>query len=416
MYLKLVRTLLVFSFLSRLAGSARTPSILEFPKISTLLPQTRQPALEQDNESSNEGVFALHNISDPLLKKLELGHYVVVSGNTGQLLQSPAAPDTFHAAVRRERLRRSALSLLSLAGGGLGWHWPWDRRDVEPRPSNPNITFDLDSALETVKLASVAYCKPSNIVANNCSKCSELPGLEPVEAVFDEAWDLQAYSGWMASPLTGRREMVIGFRGTDSHSVYNWAENLHATKTDFQLPYPAAEGVRVHSGFFRSYNNSSLREHLIRSVKGMLEEDPDARLHVVGHSLGGAMASICALEMRLVLGVKDVRVTTFGSPRVGNAEFYRLFQGALPESRRFTHGHDIVPSVPVVYMGFNHVATEFFSIEVMYDKLLPKLQLVIVCDGTGEDPACHAGQCGYTSCTSVRDHLHYLNLRINGCD
>ena len=30
----------------------------------------------------------------------------------------------------------------------------------------------------------------------------------------------------------------MGFRGTDASSIYNWAENLRATKTDFELPYP----------------------------------------------------------------------------------------------------------------------------------------------------------------------------------
>lgn len=70
------------------------------------------------------------------------------------------------------------------------------------------------------------------------------------------------------------------------------------------------------------------------------------------------MASICALEMRLVLGVEDVRVTTFGSPRVGNDKFHSLFDRVLKRTRRFTHNNDIVPSVPTVFMGFQHVATE----------------------------------------------------------
>ena len=40
--------------------------------------------------------------------------------------------------------------------------------------------------------------------------------------------------------MTGEKEMVVAFRGTDAHSIYNWAENLRATKTDFELPYPGA--------------------------------------------------------------------------------------------------------------------------------------------------------------------------------
>lgn len=40
--------------------------------------------------------------------------------------------------------------------------------------------------------------------------------------------------------VTGEKEMVIAFRGTDALSLYNWVENLRATKTDFELPYPGA--------------------------------------------------------------------------------------------------------------------------------------------------------------------------------
>lgn len=47
-------------------------------------------------------------------------------------------------------------------------------------------------------------------------------------------------SGWMESMVTGEKEMVIAFRGTDALSLYNWVENLRATKTDFELPYPGA--------------------------------------------------------------------------------------------------------------------------------------------------------------------------------
>jgi predicted lipase len=47
-------------------------------------------------------------------------------------------------------------------------------------------------------------------------------------------------------------------------------------------------------------------------------------LHVfcTGHSLGGALATLCALEMRQRLGLR-VELYTFGSPRVGSPQFAR---------------------------------------------------------------------------------------------
>eukprot|EP00192_Tetraselmis_astigmatica_P025377 CAMPEP_0117674544 /NCGR_PEP_ID=MMETSP0804-20121206/15100_1 /TAXON_ID=1074897 /ORGANISM="Tetraselmis astigmatica, Strain CCMP880" /LENGTH=422 /DNA_ID=CAMNT_0005483431 /DNA_START=67 /DNA_END=1336 /DNA_ORIENTATION=+ len=337
------------------------------------------PSQQLDNQDI---AVPLWNMTDSLLEKLALGQYTVVPPS-GTGLQG-VLTGALEAAVAEERARRAATATAL----DLGWHWPWSRKkrgdggDSRPsHKSNPNMTFDLDIALESLALTSLAYCEPSLVVAGNCSRCKEVPGLTPRAAIHDSSWNLQGYSGWLESSVTGEKEMVVGFRGTDAHSIYNWAENLRATKTDFQLPYPDAEGARVHSGFFRSYNNSALREAMLMSVLEMMDEHPGAPLHVVGHSLGGAMASICALEMRLVLGVEDVRITTFGSPRVGNDKFHNLFDNVLQRSRRFTHNNDIVPSVPTMFMGFQHVATELFVLDVKFDKLLPSLQLVIIVTG-----------------------------------
>ena len=42
--------------------------------------------------------------------------------------------------------------------------------------------------------------------------------------------------------------MIVAFRGTDSHSIYNWVENMHYWRTDFSVPYPGATGAAVHTG------------------------------------------------------------------------------------------------------------------------------------------------------------------------
>ena len=62
--------------------------------------------------------------------------------------------------------------------------------------------------------------------------------------VYDEGWDLFGYAGW--SPRL--QAMVVSFRGTDSHSIYNWAENMRYWRTDFKVPFPGADGSKVHTG------------------------------------------------------------------------------------------------------------------------------------------------------------------------
>jgi len=69
-------------------------------------------------------------------------------------------------------------------------------------------------------------------------------GFVPEAVVFDLGWDLFGYAGY--SPALAA--MVIAFRGTDSHSLYNWAENMRYWRTDLHVPYPDAEGALVHTG------------------------------------------------------------------------------------------------------------------------------------------------------------------------
>ena len=54
-------------------------------------------------------------------------------------------------------------------------------------------------------------------------------------------------------------------------------------------------------------------------VKTLLSANPNATVSVVGHSLGGAIATVASLEMRLA-GIKISELITFGAPRVGNEE------------------------------------------------------------------------------------------------
>ncbi len=71
-----------------------------------------------------------------------------------------------------------------------------------------------------------------------------MEGFELERMTFDAQWDLAGYAGF--SPHLDA--MVVAFRGTDSHSYSNWAENMRYWRTDLHLPYPGAEGALVHTG------------------------------------------------------------------------------------------------------------------------------------------------------------------------
>jgi triacylglycerol lipase len=148
--------------------------------------------------------------------------------------------------------------------------------------------------------------------------------------------------GFVAWGQRGRQgECVIAVRGTYPTSGYDWLTNLRMGGI------AGPSGYMVHAGFWRAAQ--SVLPQITRQLQGHM---PSA-LHVVGHSLGGAMATLIADSLS-GSGCK-VRLYTFGAPRCGlepHAEYLtsRLGQNDI---YRVYHDTDLVPMVPV--FPYSHV-------------------------------------------------------------
>lgn len=53
----------------------------------------------------------------------------------------------------------------------------------------------------------------------------------------------------------------------------------------------------MHHGFYSAYHNTSLRPGITSAVLKARELYADIPVMVTGHSMGGAMASFCALDL-----------------------------------------------------------------------------------------------------------------------
>ncbi|MGA2619748.1 MAG: lipase family protein [Thermoguttaceae bacterium] len=127
---------------------------------------------------------------------------------------------------------------------------------------------------------------------------------------------------------------VLAFRGTDS--IQNWLTDGQAA----QITDPAYPG-QVHQGFARALTEiwPGLTQILPRPASA-------TAVWVTGHSLGAALATLAAVRLRAA-GFAVRAVYTFGSPRVGDPDFYRAY---TPVAYRFVNNNDIVPHVPLEYM------------------------------------------------------------------
>uniref|UniRef100_A0A804PU89 Fungal lipase-type domain-containing protein n=1 Tax=Zea mays TaxID=4577 RepID=A0A804PU89_MAIZE len=65
----------------------------------------------------------------------------------------------------------------------------------------------------------------------------------------------------------------------------------------------------VYHGFYSAYDNTTLLYEILKSIKWARKTYVNRPVNVVGHSIGGDLASFCALDLF------DVELMTFGQPR-----------------------------------------------------------------------------------------------------
>ncbi len=101
-------------------------------------------------------------------------------------------------------------------------------------------------------------------------------------------------------------------------------------------------GFPVHQGFYYAFDSmiTELRQFVSR-LKGI------SVVHCVGHSLGGAVATLVADWLKKNKSIPSVKLYTFGSPRVGLESFASKCTSNLQgDIYRVYHKTDPVPMVP----------------------------------------------------------------------
>ena len=201
-----------------------------------------------------------------------------------------------------ERLRQTALSTCTI--------------DEEERDKRTWLDYDYDDALvdddddakeETGEAGGGGKVKPESRAL--------------IVSLRDPNWILVTFRGTTPNPSRGffRESKINGRAGQVA-----WKD------------CPERDAVvKVHAGYANAYGivRDRVERDVTERVKRKIEEGGDVnappRVVITGHSLGGAMATLCAArlgnseEMKR-LGVKTSLIT-FGQPRVGDGNFKKLF-------------------------------------------------------------------------------------------
>lgn len=109
---------------------------------------------------------------------------------------------------------------------------------------------------------------------------------------------------------------------------------------------------KIHKGFAVAY--MSVAKGVMLEVQ-KLRDVKKRPVFLTGHSLGGALATICSLDLwfKLDISRREIFVSTFGSPRVGNYEFSEVYREVIPLHWRIVVDPDMIAKLPNV--GYTHV-------------------------------------------------------------
>lgn len=193
------------------------------------------------------------------------------------------------------------------------------------------LTF-LQRSLLLAELAMVAYNDPDE--ATRAAKIIGFPDLS-----FYDRDGSQAYR------LRNDHDCVVICRGTEPNE---WND----IRADANVASVLAETAgKVHRGFKKEVDDlwPMLETALMHNVQP---------LWFCGHSLGGAMATICAGRCFLshIRSIPD-QLFTFGSPRVGNKRYINFVK---LEHYRYVNNNDVVTRTPPSFLGYRHSGTEVY--------------------------------------------------------
>ena len=164
---------------------------------------------------------------------------------------------------------------------------------------------------------------------------------------FLQQWRFSAVEllrGFHTQGFVARQDdtLIVAFRGTEPINADDWLSDVNY----HQRPLlPTVPGL-VHGGFARAM------EEVLQPLGAAVEKLSQGRvprLFVTGHSLGGALAILCAAVLQFHWSREVTAVYTYGQPRVGDATFSDAFDGKLGTvTFRYVNDRDIVPHLPPV--------------------------------------------------------------------
>ncbi|MDF2814917.1 MAG: lipase [Paenibacillus sp.] len=211
--------------------------------------------------------------------------------------------------------------------------------------------FDIQTAIFLAAVCGQAYCQFDNPNGDFL-----VPAGYKVASSF-KALSFDGVSEWFGFILESKEQIIVAFRGTSSTA--DWVSNAIARQEKFKC---VPNSGWTHCGFTQIYY--SVRSTILSVMKRLSERKI---LYVTGHSLGGALATLCAMDLAENTKFKNPRVYTYGSPRVGDPTFAKAYSAKIACSHRIANKYDLVTHLPPIVYKQPREDQYFYYMQVKQD-------------------------------------------------
>lgn len=178
----------------------------------------------------------------------------------------------------------------------------------------------------------VQACVQANTQFKNNGTFTIPAGYRLVQGFQANAW---GDYGWLGYIIESPQDIVIAFRASAT------SKDVKADIDYPQVVYPFVPySGYTHKGFTSVY--SACRNQIIAALR----ELPPKTLYITGHSLGGALAVLNAIDVAANTHFTRPIMVNFGAPRVGNPAFAATYNYFVPRSIRVVNVNDAITNLP----------------------------------------------------------------------
>ena len=139
------------------------------------------------------------------------------------------------------------------------------------------------------------------------------------------------------------------FIGTDD--LVDLCQDINIIQSDYT--FNDINYGKVHSGFLNYYR--TINTDIINFIKE--NKDTVKAINLYGHSLGSVCVFL-AFELKQLKLIEDIKVVTFGSPRLGNHDFVRNIDKVVNNNIRIILQNDFVNKLPGKIINYFHCGLE----------------------------------------------------------